>query len=218
LTALGVAGAGTVLAGYLMSWVNRDFLWLSVLGHFANWLGDSLDGSLARFRKIERPRYGFFLDHSVDAFCNFLIMLGFGATQYARLDVSLLALTGYFMLCMYVFLKCHVTGSFQLTFLSCGPTELRLGLVGLTISMFFFGAPGLRFGKEFFSVYDFILLGTSCGFFSVFVTQTWVVINRLRIEDTIPAEKSKISNSVFASRSPGIDIRKKLVDASKVGF
>ncbi len=62
------------------------------------------------------PRYGYFLDHSVDAFCNLLILVGLGFSAYMRLDVALFVLIGYFMLCMYVFLYNHVSGSFQLSF------------------------------------------------------------------------------------------------------
>jgi phosphatidylglycerophosphate synthase len=213
MTVLGIVGAAAVLSGYLMSWLHPGYLWLAVIGYFAHWLGDSLDGTLARFRQIERPRYGYFLDHSVDAFCNCLMMLGFGATQYARLDIALLALVGYYMLCMYVFLKSHVTGSFQLTFLSFGPTELRIGLIGLTIGMFYFGAVGFHVGRHFLTVYDFALLGMSCGFFSVFVTQTWAQINRLRVEE-IPL----LINDTYGLLKPSADIREKLADASKIAL
>jgi phosphatidylglycerophosphate synthase len=213
LTGLGILGAGAVLSGYLLSWLQPMFLWLAVAGYIAHWLGDSLDGSLARFRNIERPRYGYFVDHSVDAFCNFIIMLGFGATQYARLDIALLALVGYYMLCMYVFLKSHVTGSFQLTFLSFGPTELRIGLIGLTVCMFFVGAVDFNVGRHVFSIYDFALLGMSCGFFSIYVTQSWAQTQRLRAEDAcaIPVDAS-------TPLKPSVDISDKLVDASKVAF
>ena len=64
LTAIGIVGAVMVLAGYAASASDRWWLWLAVGGYVIHWFGDSLDGSVARHRGIERPRYGYFLDHS----------------------------------------------------------------------------------------------------------------------------------------------------------
>ena len=120
LTGFGACGAALVFAGYAATRVHPAFFWLATLGFVIHWLGDSLDGSLARYRRIERPRYGYFLDHSVDALCNLAIMAGAGLSVYIRLDVALFALLGYFMLCMYVFLYNHVSQRFQLSFLALG--------------------------------------------------------------------------------------------------
>jgi phosphatidylglycerophosphate synthase len=185
LTAIGVFGACLVFLGYLASWSHPGFLWLAVFGYLVHWFGDSLDGSLARYRKTERPRYGYFLDHSVDALCNFIIMMGFGIAQYTRLDVALLALLGYYMLCMYTFLNNQVTGKFQLTFLACGPTELRIGLMALTISMYCFGGIGLHIGQTFLSVYDLVLVAMSCTFVCLFVGHVWAGIVRLYEEEPL---------------------------------
>ena len=76
LTLIGLLGAGVVLAGYGLSAAHPDFLWLAVAGYVLHWFGDSLDGSMARHLKRERPRFGYFVDHSVDALGNTLIMLG----------------------------------------------------------------------------------------------------------------------------------------------
>jgi archaetidylinositol phosphate synthase len=95
---------------------------------------------------LQRPKYGYFLDDSVDAFCNFFIMTGLGVTLYVRMDVALFVLIGYYMLCMYVFLNNHVTGMFQLSFLALGPTELRIGLIGINTWMFAQGKIGGTIG------------------------------------------------------------------------
>jgi phosphatidylglycerophosphate synthase len=184
LTAIGVLGACLVFTGYIASRYHPAFLWLAVSGFVLHWFGDSLDGSLARYRHIERPRYGYFLDHSVDAFCNLIIMASFGATAYARMDVSLFALLGYFMLCMYVFLNNQVSGTFQLSFLALGPTELRLALISLTIGMYFFGIVGVRIGTQFFSAYDLVLIGAGLAFVALFITHALVRISQLREEET----------------------------------
>src|SRR3546814_4275575 len=67
-------------------------------GLLVNWFGDSLDGSLARWRGIERPAYGYFVDHSVDGVAIVLIVGGIGASPYFRLDVALFGAVGYLLL------------------------------------------------------------------------------------------------------------------------
>ncbi|HZY14366.1 MAG TPA: hypothetical protein VFE89_16740 [Beijerinckiaceae bacterium] len=117
---------------------------------------------------MQRPKYGYFLDDSVDAFCNFFIMTGLGVTLYVRMDVALFVLIGYYMLCMYVFLNNHVTGMFQLSFLALGPTELRIGLIGINTWMFAQGKIGGTIGGEFVSVHDVALMCVGIGFVAVF--------------------------------------------------
>lgn len=128
LTAVGICGAVLVLCGYVGTRFDRAFVWLASLGFVLNWFGDSLDGSLARYRRKERLRYGYFLDATTDAISNMIIMIGVGLSPYVRMDVALFALLGYYLLCIYVFLHYHLNGIYQLSFLAFGPTELRLVL------------------------------------------------------------------------------------------
>ena len=139
LTILALVGAVFVFAGYAGSRVDRGWLWLSVAGYVLHWFGDSLDGSLARFRSIERPRYGYFVDHSADVVGALLILSGLGISPYVRVDIALVALAGYYMLAAHAFLAARVAGELKLSYVSAGPTELRLILIGLTGSMFAFG-------------------------------------------------------------------------------
>ena len=92
LTFTGMVGALAIFAGYAASNLGDGWLWLSIAGYVVHWFGDSLDGSLARFRRIERPRYGYFLDHSCDGLATLLILAGMGASPYIRMDVALVAL------------------------------------------------------------------------------------------------------------------------------
>jgi len=151
LSALGFAGALLVLAGYGASRVSAAWLWVAVAGYGLHWFGDSLDGSLARHRRIERPRFGHFLDHSLDAGGNALGMVGLGATRFVRMDVALFALTGYLLLTVHVLLRLRATGAMQLSFAGGGPTELRLGLVAGTVAMALIGPWPWRSG---WSCYD----------------------------------------------------------------
>ncbi|MGH6851439.1 MAG: CDP-alcohol phosphatidyltransferase family protein [Methylocella sp.] len=184
LTGFGACGAFLVFAGYAATRVHPAFFFLATLGVVIHWFGDSLDGSLARYRRIERPRYGYFLDHSVDALCNLTIMTGAGLSVYIRLDVALFALLGYFMLCMYVFLYNHVSQRFQLSFLALGPTELRAGLIGLNCWMYFSGDAKIAIGSATFSPYDLVFCGAGSVFVALFAVNVFNVARKLRQEDS----------------------------------
>jgi archaetidylinositol phosphate synthase len=139
LTAIGFSGAVLVAIGYMLSNFAPAWLWLSVGGYCINWFGDSLDGSIARYRKIERPNYGYFIDHSLDAFSNGLLIIGMGLSPYARMDTALFGLCGYLLLSIHTFISAKVVGVMNLTYLGGGPTEVRIMLIILTICMYVFG-------------------------------------------------------------------------------
>ena len=183
LTGFGAGGAALAFAGYAATRLHPAFFWLATLGILIHWFGDLLDGSLARYRQIDRPRYGYFLDHSVDALCNLTIMTGAGVSAYIRLDVALFALLGYFMLCMYVFLYNQVSQRFQLSFLALGPTELRVGLIGINCWMYVAGNSRIAIGGEMFSPYDLVLCGAGIIFVCLFAANVFNVARKLRLED-----------------------------------
>ncbi len=198
LTAVGVCGAAIVLAAQAASGSNLDFLWLASLGLVVHWFGDSLDGSLARFRQIERPVYGYFLDHTVDALCNLMIMVGYGLTPFIRMDAALFALVGYFFLCMYVFISNHLSGVFQLSFLGFGPTELRLCLIAINAAMYFFGDLGFSAGGQEISAYDCALILAGVVFIAIYVVRVAIGIRNLRN----PAVASQTAGDQSAARKP----------------
>ena len=180
LTALSVAGAALVFASYLASRYDARFLWLASFGFVVNWFGDSLDGSLARFRGIERPLYGYFLDHTVDALNNLVMMAGLGLSTAVRMDVSLFALVGYYLLCIYVFISNHLSGVFQLSFLGFGPTELRICLIAINTAIVLVGVGGWRIGGAVFTPYDGVLLFAGVMFVGVFLARVAIGIRQLR--------------------------------------
>lgn len=183
LTGLACLGALVAFAGYLGSQVNPEFFWLASAGLLIHWFGDSLDGSLARYRGRERPLYGYFLDHSVDVLCNFVIMAGVGLSPYIRLDAALFALIGYFMLCMYVFLFNHVSESFRLSFLALGPTELKLILIGMNCWMYLAGNSKLFIGPLALSPYDLVLCGGGLVFLLLFAVNVFATARDLGMAD-----------------------------------
>ena len=129
LTFVGFLGACVMATGYALSNVNLMWLWLSNLGLFINWFGDSMDGSLARVRGIQRKTYGFFIDHNVDVINETIMFIGVGASPLVNMSFAMMALVAYFMLSVYVYIDCHLKGEMRLTYGGLGPTEFRLLLV-----------------------------------------------------------------------------------------
>ena len=131
LTALGVLAAFGIAAAYVLS--NGDPVWLWAASGLlvVHWLGDSLDGTLARVRRTERPRYGYYLDHLVDAIATALIGIGLGLSPHMLLVTGLVVVIAYLVLSINTYLETHALGVFSLGYGRLGPTEARLGLIAL---------------------------------------------------------------------------------------
>ncbi len=136
LTAFGIAGSLLTAAGYVASRGSLKYLWLACLGLVMNWAGDSLDGTLARLRRIERPRYGFFIDHTSDLFMQSAVFLALGVSPCARFGVACLGLIAFLMTFVYTLIHAHVRGAMRITYFGFGPTEIRaLLLLGNLITL-----------------------------------------------------------------------------------
>jgi archaetidylinositol phosphate synthase len=182
LTAIGFAGTMLTVAGYALSGINGAWLLAAILGYCVNWFGDSLDGSLARYRQIERPAFGYFIDHSLDAVGNFLTMIGFGLSPFVRMDVALLAASAYLLLSAHTFLAARVAGTFRLSYGPMGPTELRVVLIALTIAMWWFGPAGLSVAG--YSAFDLFTGTAAMLLLLIFARQTYVLARLLLVADT----------------------------------
>ena len=141
LTLLGMLGALCAGVAYALSSVS--VLWLAVASAalIVNWFGDSLDGTLARVRRAERPRYGYYLDHIVDAFATASIGAGIGLSPYVHLSVALAVVLAYLMLSINVYLETAAFGVFRLGYGRIGPTEARLVLIAAN-TLLALGTPG----------------------------------------------------------------------------
>lgn len=139
LTWIGVFASVLIFASYALTNISPNFLWLASFGFILNWFGDSLDGTLARYRKIERPRYGFLIDHWVDAISQVLIFTGLGLSLYVDLSVALIGAIAYLLVSIMVYLITYVTGVFQMTSAKIGPTEIRLLAILANTTIFFIG-------------------------------------------------------------------------------
>jgi phosphatidylglycerophosphate synthase len=171
LTALGFVGAIVVFAGYGLSNWNPHFLWLSCAGFALNWLGDSLDGTLARYRNTP-SRAGAFADHVVDAASEFLIFVGLGLSPYVRLDLACLALIGYYMMTILVFVRAHATGVYQISYGKFGPTEARVIAVAFTAIMFWHGPREMTWGPLTFVIFDVGVGLGAIGLLGLYVTSS----------------------------------------------
>jgi archaetidylinositol phosphate synthase len=130
-TALGVLAALGVCAAYQLSNDSLDWLWVASALLVVQWLGDSLDGTLARVRKIERPTYGYYLDHLVDAIATAAIGIGLGLSPLMLLSIGTLIVVGYLILSINVYLESFAFGRFSIGYGLIGPTEVRLILIAL---------------------------------------------------------------------------------------
>lgn len=131
LVSLLIAGAGFALAR-----VRLEALVLVIVGLTANWFGDSLDGTVARVRRQPRPRYGFYVDHVVDAIGAAALLVGLAVSGFMSPVIALALLAAYFMLCVEVFLATHTVGTFTMSYFRVGPTELRILLAIGTVAFY----------------------------------------------------------------------------------
>ncbi len=131
LTALGVLAALGIAAAYVLSNGDAAWLWAASALLVVHWLGDSLDGTLARVRRTERPRYGYYLDHLVDAFATAAIGIGLGLSPHMLLAVGFAIVVAYLILSINTYLETHAFGVFTLGYGRLGPTEARLLLIGV---------------------------------------------------------------------------------------
>lgn len=161
-TVIGILGALGIALSYILSIHDRTFLWFASLGFLVNWFGDSLDGTLARYRHIERPIFGFFVDHVTDGFSATVIFLSLGLTSYVSFNIACLALIAYLLLCVLVYVRTGAVGEFKISYGMLGPTEIRMVAILLNTGMYFGGMQTLSWtfgaiGQIAFTAYDVIL-------------------------------------------------------------
>lgn len=126
LTVLGFAAMFLAGASYAFVRVNRSGLLLATLFLALNWFGDSLDGTVARLRNRQRPRYGFYVDHMIDTFGGFFLMGGLALSRFVDWRIALGMFIAFLMLSIQVYLATYALGTFQMSFAKFGPTEVRI--------------------------------------------------------------------------------------------
>ena len=184
LALLAMLGAGA--SYWLARWTPIGLL-LSVMCLAVNWFGDSLDGTLARVRNQQRPRYGFYVDHVVDTFGALCLLTGLGASGYMSPEVAAMLLIAYLMLSIEVMLATHTLGTFTISYFKVGPTELRI-LLAIGTFVLFVHPTAVIFGHAF-KLFD---VGGVCGAIGLFVTLvSSAVRNTRRLYAAEPIPKAK---------------------------
>ena len=187
LTALGVLAALGVAVSYVLSNDGDGWLIAAAALLVVQWLGDSLDGTLARVRHIERPRYGYYLDHLVDAISTILVGVGLGLSPHLLLASGLLIVVAYLLLSINTYLETSVFGVFELGYGRFGPTEARLALVVLTLIMA--SGAGLSFtvlGVRA-TIIDAVVLTIVGGMLAAFAVRAWRNLRTLAAAEPRPA-------------------------------
>jgi archaetidylinositol phosphate synthase len=151
LTLLGFISQCLAGVCYALARLNPDALLVGIVFLALNWLGDSLDGTLARVRNRQRPRYGFYVDHITDTIAAFFLMGGLALSGYVHPGIALGMLVTFLMLSIEAYLATYTLGRFQLSYWKFGPTELRILLAIGNLALFrhpvikFMGKPVLLF-------------------------------------------------------------------------
>lgn len=137
LTALGFAAQLLAAASYAWARWTKYGLVLAAVFIAVNWLGDSLDGTLARYRGRLRPRYGFYVDHMTDTFGAAALMLGLAASGYIHWQISIGMLVAFLVLSIESYLTAYTISDFRLSHGFFGPTEIRILLIAGTVALLF---------------------------------------------------------------------------------
>ncbi len=183
LTGIGVFASILIFVSYWLTSYNKNFLWLASFGFVLHWFGDSLDGTLARYRKIERPRYGFFLDHAVDAFSEILIFIGIGLSPYVDLRIALIGLVAYLNISVLVYLIMVTKGYFQIALWKIGPTEFRVIAILANVVVYFIGNPSFKLPFGEVSLYNAVVVMVAVLLVVFFFYEAFVVGRELARED-----------------------------------
>ncbi len=171
-TALGMVGAAGAGVAYALARYNPAWLWVASVMLAVHWLGDSLDGTLARVRGAERPKYGFYLDHVMGALSVVCVGLGIGFSGYVSLTLALGAVVGYLALAVNVYLESSVFGIAKVEYGRIGPTEARLALIVLNSVLALGVHPTVR-------VANWTVAGVLAGMIFVFVSRVVRNLSRL---------------------------------------
>jgi archaetidylinositol phosphate synthase len=181
LTAFGVFGALLTATGFVLSGRSLTWLWLASLGLIVNWLGDSLDGNLARLRHIERPRYGFFIDHTTDLFCQSLTFIALGISPLAHFGMACLGLITFLMAFVYTLIAAQTRATMRITYFYFGPTEIRALLLLGNLLTLVLGVVDLR--HWFAGIPGTVSISIHDAFIAVLVVVGVVVIALLAWRD-----------------------------------
>src|SRR4029077_4492093 len=188
LTLLGFPAMILAGASYALVRANRVGLILASIFLALNWFGDSLDGTLARVRNRQRPRYGFYIDHVVDACGALFLFVGLGLSSYMSPAVAGVLLIAYLMLTIEVMLATHTLGTFTISYFKMGPTELRI-LLAIGTLVLLVHPTAVVFGRAF-RLFDVGGVGSAIGLFVTLIVSAVRNTRTLYLAEPIPDERT----------------------------
>jgi phosphatidylglycerophosphate synthase len=190
LTALALVAMLFCGLSYCLARVASAGLLLAVLGLAINWFGDSLDGTLARVRQHQRPRYGFYVDHVVDAAGAVFLLGGLGLSGYMSPLVALILLAAYLLLLVETFLATYTLGTFTMSYMKIGPTELRILLAVGNLVLLVHPTADV-FGRECL-LFDVGGVVAACGMTATLVAATAAHTRALYAAEPLPSRSADL--------------------------
>jgi archaetidylinositol phosphate synthase len=197
LTLLGAAGMLAAGGSYWLS--SRHPAWLlgAIAGLAVNWFGDSLDGTVARVRNCQRPRYGFYVDHVLDTIGTGFLLGGLGLSGYMSPTVALSLLAAYYMLTIEIYLATVVRREFRMAFFKLGPTELRLLLAAGTAVLFV--RPRVVLGGSSLLLFDVGGVVAAAGVVGLFASSALRTTQELHRAEPLPSANARQSRGTTES-------------------
>jgi phosphatidylglycerophosphate synthase len=171
LTLLALAGMTLAGAAFAAARWDRRALWVVVVALAINWFGDSLDGTLARVRHTERPRYGFYVDHVLDIAGATVLFGGLASSPFMSPLVAMALLVAYLLVAGEVFLATAVGGVFRMSVAGVGPTELRMLLAAGAVALLH--DPYVSIGPLAVQLFDFGGAIAAAGFIGAFIVSVF---------------------------------------------
>lgn len=206
MTWIGIIASILIFISYALTNLNRYFLLLASFGFVLNWFGDSLDGTLARYRHIERPRYGFLIDHYIDAISAVLIFVGLGLSPYVDLVVGCIGVIAYLLMSIMVYLINYVTGIFKISNAKIGPTEVRVIAILSNTVILIMGNPKINlpfFGST--TLYSLIVGIVALAMMLYFLINTGIQAQKLKLLDEKRLERKQEKMQVVDEKTNPAD-------------
>ena len=183
LTLLGFVAMLLAGASYALARNHRSGLLLATFFLALNWFGDSLDGTLARLRNRQRPRYGFYVDHMVDTFGGFFLIGGLALSGFIAWRIAAGMFVAFLMLSIEVYLATYTVGTFRLSFAKFGPTEIRILLALGNVELWLH--PGARILGSSYRLFDVAGFIAIAGMSLMLVVST--ILNTLKLYRAEPS-------------------------------
>ncbi|RPH92184.1 CDP-alcohol phosphatidyltransferase family protein [candidate division KSB1 bacterium] len=194
LTFLGQYSAVLIGVAYWLTMFSYNWLWVANLGFVLNWVGDSLDGTLARVRKIERHRYGFFVDHYSDTVAVFFMCLGMGVSPIMDLRIALFLMVIYFAMMTLVYIVSLSRDVFKISFAGVGPTEIRIVIMIVNTVVYFTNNPRITIFGNSFTLFDWMGISAAVILFFVYIISA--EIERRKLDKLDPPPNRRIDQEI----------------------